>query len=106
VWKKEDAKAKGALGKVLPNSIYIEISEFKHFDEMWTAVETHVEHITLHQKSNLKGRLNQMYCDDKGNVLTHLQEMESIYQQLTSWNVMRTMSMQLFAHYLNLTQTS
>jgi hypothetical protein len=85
-WKKSDAKAKGALGKVVPNSIYMEISEFKHFHEMWNAVETRVERITLHQKSNLKGRLNQMYCDDKGNVLTHLQDMESIYQQLASRN--------------------
>ena len=86
-WKKEDAKARGALGKVVPNSVYMEISEFKTFHEMWDAVEVRVERIMLHQKSNLKGRLNQMYCDEKGNVITHLQEMESIYQQLTSQNV-------------------
>lgn len=85
-WKKEDAKARAALGKVTPNSIYMEISEFKMFHEMWKAIETRIERITLHQKSNLKGRLNQMYCNEKDNILTHLQEMESIYQQLASRN--------------------
>jgi len=40
VWKKDDAKARAVLGKVVPNSIYMEISEFKSFHEMWKAVET------------------------------------------------------------------
>ena len=53
---------------------------------MWNAIETHIKHITMHQKSNLKGWLNQMYCDEKGNILTHFKEMESIYQQLASRN--------------------
>ena len=85
-WRKDDAKARAALGKVVPNSIYMVISEFRTFHEMWGAVEVCVERVTLHQKSNLKGRLNQMYCDEKGNIVTHLQEMESIYQQLASQN--------------------
>ena len=86
VWKKEDAKARAALGKVVLNLIYMEISEFKTFYEMWEVVETRIERITLHQKSNLKGRLNQMYCDEMDDIIKHLQEMESIYQQLTSRN--------------------
>ncbi|KAF9646658.1 hypothetical protein BDM02DRAFT_3262142 [Thelephora ganbajun] len=85
-WKKEDAKARVALGKVVPNSIHMEILEFKMFYEMWEAVEVHMERITLHQKFNLKGRLNQMCCNEKDNILMHLQEMESIYQQLASRN--------------------
>ena len=83
-WKKEDAKARIALGKVVPNSLYLEISENKRFCDMWKAVEARIEQITLHQKSSLKGRLNQMYCNEKDNVLTHLEEMEKIYQQLAS----------------------
>ena len=85
-WKKEDAKARAALGKVVPNSIYMEISEFKTFYEMWEAVETRIKRITLHQKLNLKGQLNQMYCDETDDIIRHLQEMESIYQQLASRN--------------------
>ena len=27
-----------------------------------------------------------MHCDERGNVIAHLQEMEYIYQQLASWN--------------------
>ena len=38
-WEKRDVKARGVLGKVIPNSIYMEISEFKRFHEMWEAVE-------------------------------------------------------------------
>ena len=86
VWKKDNAKAKAALGKVVPNSIYMEIADHKDFYEMWEAVELCIEKITLHQKSNLKGRLNQMYCTEKDNIITHLQEMETIYQQLASRN--------------------
>jgi hypothetical protein len=84
MWKKEDARARATLGMVLPNSIYMEISEVKTFYEMWETVKTHIEQITMHQKSNLKSRLNQMYCNEKDDVVTHLQEMESIYQQLAS----------------------
>ena len=40
----------------------------------------------LHWKLNLKGCLNQMYCNKKDNILTHLLEMKFIYQQLTSQN--------------------
>ena len=85
-WMKEDAKTKAMLGKVLPNSVFMEFVELETFYEMWKAIETCTEKITLHQKSNLKGRLNQMYCDEKTNIITHLEEMESIYQQLTSQN--------------------
>ena len=85
-WNKDDAKAISALGKVLPNSIYMEMSESMMFHEMWSAMETRIERITLHQKSNLKGRLNQMYCNEKDSIVTHLEEMESIYQQLASRN--------------------
>ena len=42
-WKKDDAKARAALGKVLPNSVYMEISESRAFHEMWKAVETRIE---------------------------------------------------------------
>ena len=42
-WKKEDAKARAALGKVMPNSIYMEISEFRMFCEMWKAIEMRIE---------------------------------------------------------------
>jgi hypothetical protein len=86
VWEKEDAKAISALSKVLPNSIFMEISETGVFHEVWKALETCIERITLHQKSNLKGRLNQMYCNEKDDVIAHLQEMESVYQQLASRN--------------------
>ena len=86
MWKKEDVKARAALENFLPNSIYMEISEFETFHAMWGAVETCIERITLHQKLDLKGRLNQMYCNKKDSILTHLQEMESIYQQLASRN--------------------
>lgn len=40
----------------------------------------------IRQKSNLRGRLNQMYCNEEDNVVAHLQEMESIYQQLAIQN--------------------
>ena len=73
-WKKDDAEARAALGKVVPNSIYMEISEFRTFHEMWAAVEVCVERVTLHQKSNLKGRHNQIYCGKKGNVVTTLKK--------------------------------
>ena len=86
VWRKEDAKARAALGGVVPDSIYMEISEFKKFHEMWEAVEVHIERITPRLKSNLKRRLSQMHCNEKDNVIAHLQEMEWIYQQLASLN--------------------
>ena len=41
-WK-ENTKARGALGKVVPNSLYMEISEFKTFHEMWNVVVTRIE---------------------------------------------------------------
>lgn len=38
-WKSENAKARAVLGRVIPDSIYMEISEHRHFYEMWEAVE-------------------------------------------------------------------
>ena len=87
-WKKDDAKARNALGKVIPSSTYMEISSLKDFQKMWKKVEERIEEITMHTRSNLKGRLNTMYCNERGNVITHLNEMESIYQQLASRNAM------------------
>ena len=49
---------------------------------MWNAIEARIETVTEHQKSNLRGQLNQMVCSEKANVCKHLDEMESVYQQL------------------------
>ena len=57
VWKKEDAKARAALGKATPNPIWMEILESKMFYKMWEAVQGRIKRITLHQKLNLKGRV-------------------------------------------------
>lgn len=57
-WKKEDAKARAALGKVVPDSIYMEISESKTFHKMWDAMEVYIKRISPHQKSNLKYHLD------------------------------------------------
>ena len=86
VWKKEDAKASSALGKVILNSLFMEVVGLGTFHEMWEGVEDHIERITKHQKSNLRGHLNLMTCDERSNVVTHLNDMESIYQQLASQN--------------------
>ena len=86
--RKDNAKARAALAKVLPTSVYIDISKHKHFYDMWKALETRFEGLTEHQKSNLKGRLYQMVCMEKDNVIAHLEEMESVYQQLASRNVL------------------
>jgi hypothetical protein len=88
IWRKDNAKARAALAKVVPTSVYVEISKHKNFYEMWQAVETRYEALTEHQKSNLKGRLYQMVCTEKDNIVTHLEEMESVYQQLASRNVL------------------
>ena len=85
-WKKEDAKASSALGKVISNSLFMEVAGLGTFHEMWEGVEDRIERITKHQKSNLRGRLNLMTCDKRSNLLTHLDDMESIYQQLASRN--------------------
>ena len=86
--RKDNAKAIAALAKVLPTSVYIDISKDKHFCGMWKALETRFEALTEHQKSNLKGRLYQMVCNEKDNVITHLEEMESIFQQLASRSIL------------------
>ena len=85
-WKRNDAQAVVALGMVIPDSLYMEISERKRFCEKWKAVEARIEQTNLRHKSNLKKRLNQMYCTDRGNVIAHLEDMEEIYQQLASRN--------------------
>lgn len=85
-WKRDDAKARMALGDVVQDSTFMEILEFKTFHEMWEALETHFDRIALHQIPNLKRCLNQMYCDEGADVAMHLQEMEWIYQQLASRN--------------------
>ena len=87
-WKQEDAMAMLVLGGVLPDSIFMEILKFKTFRERWEAVEQRLGRGVLFQKLNieLKGRLNRMYCSQESNVLAHLQEMESIYDQLAARN--------------------
>ena len=55
---------------------------------MWKALETRFEAPTEHQKSNLKGRLYQMVCNKKDNVIAHLEDMESVYQQLASRSIL------------------
>ena len=86
--RKDNAKAIAALAKVLPTSIYIDISKDKHLCGMWKALETRFEALTEHQKSNLKGRLYQMVCNEKDNVIAHLDDMESIFQQLASRSIL------------------
>lgn len=84
-WKKDGAKARTALGKVLPNSMYVEVAKRgRTFHQMWSEIETRIERITKHQRSNLKGQLNQIKCGERDNVHTHLNNMESIYQQLST----------------------
>jgi hypothetical protein len=70
-WKKEDAKAKGALREVVPSSIYMEISEFRHFHEMWAARDTRRAY---HPPPEVERQrtFSHMYCDEKGNVPTYL----------------------------------
>ena len=87
VWRKEDAKAMSSLGKVLQSSLYMEVSDVDTFMEMWNAVEARVRQITGHMRSNLKARLNAIHCDEKSDVIAHLNEMDSIYQQLASRDV-------------------
>ena len=87
-WKREDAMAMLTLGRVLPDSIFLEILEFKTFRERWEAVEQRLGRGVLFQKLNieLKDRLDRMYCRQGSNVLAHLQEMEFIYHQLAARN--------------------
>ena len=82
-WRREDAMAKGALGGVLSDSIFMELLRFETFREMWEAVERRMVRSTRH----LKAKLNRICCDERGNVVTHLEEIESICQQLASQNV-------------------
>ena len=42
-WKKEDAKASSALGKVISNSLFMEVVGLGTFHEMWEGVEDHIE---------------------------------------------------------------
>ena len=86
--RKDNAKVIAALAKVLPTSVYIDISKDKHFCGMWKALKTRFEALTEHQKSNLKGRLYQMVCNKKDNVIAHLEDMESVYRQLTSRSIL------------------
>ena len=81
-WRREDATAIVMLGGVLPNSIFMEFLGFETFREMREAVERRMGRSTL----LLKSRLSRIYCDKRGDVLTHLQELESIYQRLASQN--------------------
>ena len=48
VWEKEDTKAQGALGKVLPNSIFMEIAKYDHFHKMWKDIKNRVEKMMKH----------------------------------------------------------
>ena len=82
-WEKDDAKAHTAFGKVVPNSIFMEL-DHEHFCDIWSAMEGRFENVTRHQKSNLKGRIHSMTCGEKENVIAHLEEMESINQTLSS----------------------
>ena len=86
MWKKNYARARSAFGRVIPNSMYVEISKKRDrtFYRMWTKVESRIEQIMKHQRLNLKGILNQMKCGEQDNIQTHLDEMESVYQQLSS----------------------
>ena len=67
---------------VVPDSIrvYMEISGQKRFCEMWKVVGA------PRHKLYLRTLLNQMYCTDGGNIITHLEDMERICQQLASLN--------------------
>lgn len=85
-WKRDDAMARLALGGVVPDSLYLEISKHRRFCEMWKAVEARMELTAPYHKSNLKYRLNRMYCTEQDNILAHLEDMENIYQQLASRN--------------------
>ena len=70
MWKKNDARARSTFRRVIPNLMYVEILK-KHdrvFYRMWTEVESWIEQIMKHQRSNLKGILNQMKCGEQDNV--------------------------------------
>ena len=65
-WKKNDTRARSVFGRVIPNSMHMEISKRRDrtFYGMWTEVESWIKQITKHQRSNLKGILNQMKCSE------------------------------------------
>ena len=80
-WKEDtkkwrnNARAMGALRKVIPALMFMDVADLRTFREMWNAIEEHIKMVTEHQKSNLRGELNQMVCSEKANVREHLDEM-------------------------------
>lgn len=56
----------------------MEVSDVDTFVEMWDGVEACVRQITGHMRSNLKARLNAIHCDEKSDIIAHLNEMDSI----------------------------
>lgn len=83
-WMQDDAKAILALGSVIPDYLFVEISENKRFCEIWKVLEAWIELTAPSHRSNLKRRLNQMYCTEQDDIMAHLEDMEKIYQELAS----------------------
>ena len=89
-WKQGEAIAKQQIASSIPDSLFMKVRAKGAAYEIWTELEKHFEKRSCMVSIDLRRRLQELKCPDKGSIIDHFATLRTMREDLASMGELLT----------------
>ena len=83
-WKQGEAVAKQQIASSIPDSLFMKVWAKGSMYDIWTELGKHFEKRSQMVSIDLRQRLQELRCTEKGNIVEHFADLRTMWEDLAS----------------------